>query len=32
VYSISVFALGGMSPLKFFKGMIPVITFAFSSA
>ena len=32
VYSISVFALGGMSPLKFFKGMIPAITFAFSSA
>lgn len=32
VYSLTVFTLGGMSPLKFFKGMIPAITLAFSSA
>lgn len=32
VYSISVKALGGMSPIKFFKGMAPAIIFAFSSA
>ena len=32
VYSITVSALGKMSPLKFFKGMMPAIMFAFSSA
>ena len=32
VYSVSVKAMGGMSPLKFFKGMIPAMVFAFSSA
>lgn len=32
VYSASVAALGGMSPIKFFKGMVPAIIFAFSSA
>ncbi len=32
VYSISVRTMGGMSPLKFFKGMLPAIMFAFSSA
>ena len=32
VYSIAVRAMGGMSPLKFFKGMLPAIMFAFSSA
>lgn len=32
VYSLTVRALGGMSPLKFFKGMLPAIIFAFSSA
>ena len=32
VYSISVSTLGKMSPLKFFKGMLPAIMFGFSSA
>ena len=32
VYSITVRTLGGLSPLKFFKGMIPAIMMAFSSA
>lgn len=32
VYSLTVGTLGGMSPLKFFKGMLPAIMFAFSSA
>ncbi len=32
VYSATVSALGGMSPLTFFKGMLPAIMFAFSSA
>ena len=32
VYSIAVRTMGGMSPLKFFKGMLPAIMFAFSSA
>ena len=32
VYSLTVRAIGGMSPLKFFKGMFPAIIFAFSSA
>ena len=32
VYSLSVRAAAGMSPLKFFKGMLPAIMFAFSSA
>lgn len=32
VYSISVFTMGGVSPIKFFKGMMPAIMFAFSSA
>ena len=32
VYSSTVSALGGMSPLKFFEGMLPAIMFAFSSA
>ena len=32
VYSMSVSTLGGLSPLKFFKGMLPAIIFAFSSA
>lgn len=32
VYSLTVFTLGGMSPVKFFKGMAPAILFAFSSA
>ena len=31
-YSVSVKALGGMSPAKFFKGMAPAMLFAFSSA
>ena len=30
-YSITVRTMGGMSPLKFFKGMIPAMVFAFSS-
>ena len=32
VYSATVRAMGGMGPLKFFKGMLPAIMFAFSSA
>ena len=32
VYSLTVKAMGGMSPVKFFKGMMPAIMFAFSSA
>ena len=32
VYSLTVKTLGGMSPAKFFKGMLPAIMFAFSSA
>ncbi len=32
VYSISVKTIGGMSPIKFFKGMLPAMMFAFSSA
>ena len=32
VYSLTVRTLGGMSPVKFFKGMLPAIMFAFSSA
>ena len=32
VYSLTVSTLGGMSPVKFFKGMMPAIMFAFSSA
>ena len=32
VYSATVKAMGGMSPLKFFKGMVPAMIFAFSSA
>ncbi len=32
VYSMAVRAIGGMSPLKFFKGMMPAMLFAFSSA
>ena len=32
VYSLSFKAMGGMSPVKFFKGMMPAIIFAFSSA
>lgn len=32
VYSLSVRALAGMSPVKFFRGMMPAIMFAFSSA
>lgn len=32
VYSLAVRAIGGMSPLKFFKGMMPAMLFAFSSA
>ena len=32
VYSLAVRTLGGMNPLKFLKGMIPAIMFAFSSA
>ena len=31
-YSLSMKALGGMSPLHFFKGVLPAIMFAFSSA
>lgn len=30
-YSITVRTIGGMSPFKFFKGMIPAMVFAFSS-
>lgn len=32
VYSTTVRTMGGMSPLKFFKGMAPAMIFAFSSA
>lgn len=32
VYSMTVRTLGGMSPVKFFKGMMPAMVFAFSSA
>lgn len=32
VYSLTVRAMGGLSPVKFFKGMMPAILFAFSSA
>ena len=32
VYSLAVKTMGGMSPLKFFKGMLPAMMFAFSSA
>lgn len=32
VYSATVKVLGGLSPVKFFKGMTPAIMFAFSSA
>lgn len=32
VYSLAVRTLGGMNPVKFFKGMLPAILFAFSSA
>ena len=32
VYSLTVRTLGGMSPAKFFKGMMPAMVFAFSSA
>ena len=32
VYSLTVRSLGGVSPIKFFKGMLPAIMFAFSSA
>lgn len=32
VYSITVKTLGGLSPIKFFRGMLPAIIFAFSSA
>ncbi|MEE8886375.1 MAG: dicarboxylate/amino acid:cation symporter [Eubacteriales bacterium] len=32
VYSLAVRTMGGMSPVKFFKGMMPAILFAFSSA
>ena len=32
VYSATVRTLGGLNPVKFFKGMMPAIMFAFSSA
>ena len=32
VYSITVRTMGGMNPVTFFKGMLPAIMFAFSSA
>ena len=32
VYSLTVKLMGGLSPIKFFKGMLPAIMFAFSSA
>lgn len=32
VYSVTVKTLGGMSPIDFFKGQLPAIMFAFSSA
>ncbi len=31
-YSLAVKTLGGLSPIKFFKGMLPAMMFAFSSA
>ncbi|MDO4488949.1 MAG: dicarboxylate/amino acid:cation symporter [Eubacteriales bacterium] len=31
VYSIAVKAMGGMSPVEFFKGILPAMVFAFSS-
>ena len=32
VYSLAVRAIGGLSPLKFFRGMLPAMMLAFSSA
>lgn len=32
IYSLAVKAIGGMSPIEFFKGMAPAMIFAFSSA
>ncbi len=32
VYSVAVKAIGGLSPWEFFKGMVPAVMFAFSSA
>ena len=32
IYSATIATMGGMSPVKFFKGMLPAIMFAFSSA
>ena len=32
VYSLTVSTMGGMNPITFFKGMLPAIMFAFSSA
>lgn len=32
IYSLAVKAIGGLSPLKFFKGMLPAMMFAFSSS
>ena len=32
IYSTTVRTLGGMSPIQFFKGMVPAMIFAFSSA
>ena len=32
VYSVAVKTMGGISPIQFFKGMLPAIMFAFSSA
>ena len=32
VYSLAVKTMGGMSPIAFFKGMLPAMMFAFSSA
>ncbi|MEE1113741.1 MAG: dicarboxylate/amino acid:cation symporter [Eubacterium sp.] len=32
VYSLAVRTLGGMNPIRFFKGMLPAIIFAFSSS
>ncbi len=32
VYSITISTMGGLSPIAFFKGMLPAIMFAFSSA
>ena len=31
-YSVAVRTMGGLSPLKFFKGMLPAMMMAFSSA